>query len=121
MARVLVVDDNELNGKLVRVVLEAAGYEVRLAEDVEAARREIAGHRPDLILMDVQLGGEDGLLLTRRLKADAATRPIPIVALTALAMRGDEERAREAGCDDYITKPIDTRTFPGLVARWVRA
>lgn len=119
MARILVVDDNEMNLKLVRVVLEPAGHEVRTAVDGASARSELARARPDLILMDVQLAGESGLELTRQLKADEATRGIPVVALTALAMRGDAERALEVGCDGYITKPIDTRSFPRLLAGWL--
>jgi CheY-like chemotaxis protein len=114
--RVLVVDDNETNLKLVAYLVRAHGYEVHTATNADAALAEIAAHRPRLILMDLQLPGIDGLELTRRLKADPATRPIIIVAVTAYAMKGDQDRARAAGCDDYVTKPIDTRTLPALIA-----
>lgn len=114
--RVLVVDDNEANKKLARVTLECAGFTVDTATDAVEAERAIAARRPDLILMDVQLPGVDGLTLTRRLKADPATRGILVVALTAYAMKGDDRKAREAGCDGYVTKPIDTRALPGVVA-----
>lgn len=117
---VLVVEDNELNAKLVRVVLEPEGWEVRVARDAQEAVREIASETPRIVLMDLALPGVDGLELTRRLKADRATRGIPIVAMTAFAMKGDEERARAAGCDGYVTKPMDTRALPAVVARWAR-
>ncbi len=116
-ARILVVDDNPANSKLARVVLVAAGHDVVTAADAEEALAALAGPRPDLILMDLQLPGMDGLELTRRLKDDPATASIPVVALTAYAMRGDEERALAAGCTGYLTKPIDTRALPGVVAR----
>lgn len=114
--RVLVVDDNPVNLKLASDVLECAGYLLTSAADADAAL-EVIGHTPpDLILMDLGLPGMDGLTLTRQLKASHATRHIRIVAFTAFAMRGDDEKAREAGCDGYITKPIDTRKLPGQVA-----
>jgi CheY-like chemotaxis protein len=112
----LIVDDNPVNLKLVRVLLVMEGYEVRTAEDAEDALRVLATFRPRLILMDLQLPGMDGLELTRRLKAEPATRDVIILALTAYAMKGDDEKARAAGCDGYITKPIDTQTLPALVA-----
>jgi CheY-like chemotaxis protein len=114
--RVLIVDDNPTNLKLVAYLVRANGYEVDTAGDAEAALAAIAAHRPALILMDLQLPGIDGLELTRRLKSDPATRGIKIIAVTAYAMRGDEDKAREAGCDDYVTKPIDTRGLPELIA-----
>ena len=113
---ILIVDDNPANLKLARVILAAEGYEVRVAVDAEEALALLADFRPRLILMDLQLPRMDGLTLTRRLKADAATRDITILALTAYAMKGDEEKALQAGCDGYITKPIDTRKLPGQVA-----
>ena len=119
MIRVLVVDDNPVNCKLVTYVVEAAGYEARTAGDAGAALVEIRSHRPDVILMDLQLPGIDGLELTRRLKADAETRAIAIIAVTAYAMKGDREKALAAGCDDYVTKPIDTRALPEVIARHV--
>ena len=119
-APILVVDDNPTNLKLVSDVLEAEGYRVVRAADAETAEEIIAAEAPALILMDIALPGMDGLTLTRRLKADERTRSIVIVALTAFAMKGDEEKAREAGCDGYITKPIDTRRLPAAVAECLR-
>lgn len=115
-ARILVVDDNPTNLKLVSELLAFEGYEVAQAGDAEMAQAAVRQSRPDLILMDIALPGMDGLTLTRQLKADPATQRIRIVALTAFAMLGDELKAREAGCDGYIAKPIDTRKFPGQVA-----
>jgi CheY-like chemotaxis protein len=114
---VLIVDDNEVNLKLARVILESAGYDVRTAIDAEQAIQSLELVRPRLILMDIQLPGTDGLELSRRLKADPATSDIVIIALTAYAMKGDEERIRAAGCDGYVSKPVDTRTLPEVVAR----
>jgi two-component system cell cycle response regulator len=115
---VLAIDDSPANLKLIRVLLSVEGYVVRTAADAEAALLDITMAMPDLILMDLQLPGMDGLTLSRKLKADAATRHIPIIAITSYAMKGDEDRAREAGCDGYISKPINTRTFPALIARF---
>lgn len=111
---ILIVDDNPQNLKLARVLLRGEGYRVETAVDAEEALRVLQTFTPRLILMDLQLPGMDGLELTRRLKADPSRRHILVVALTAYAMKGDEERARAAGCDDYVAKPIDTQ---GLVAR----
>jgi CheY-like chemotaxis protein len=116
-ARVLIVDDNPTNLKLVAYLVRANGYDVDTAGDSAAALAAIAAHRPHVILMDLQLPGVDGLELTRRLKADPATHDIKIIAVTAYAMKGDEEKALEAGCDDYVTKPIDTRGLPALIAK----
>ena len=118
---ILIVDDNPANLKLARVMLNAAGYEVRVAVDAEEALSLLDAFSPRLILMDLQLPGMDGLTLTRRLKDDPATRGIVILALTAYAMKGDEEKALLAGCDGYITKPIDTRTLPLVIARILAA
>ena len=115
--RILVVDDNPTNSKLICYLLRRHGYDVRAAADATGAMAALAEARPKVILMDLQLPGIDGLELTRRLKADPATRDIVIVAVTAYAMKGDEEKARAAGCDDYVSKPIDTRALPDLVAR----
>lgn len=117
---ILIVDDNEANLKLIRVLLGGVGYEVRAALDAEEALAVLRTFRPRLILMDVQLPGMDGLELTRRLKADRATNGIIVIALTAYAMQGDEEKALAAGCDGYVTKPIDTRTLPATVAEYLR-
>src|SRR5690349_254339 len=113
---ILIVDDNAANLKLARVLLTVEGYQVRVASDAEQALRLLEGYRPQLILMDIQLPGMDGLELTRRLKADPETRDIVIIALTAYAMKGDDERARAAGCDGYVSKPIDTRSLPQVLA-----
>jgi two-component system cell cycle response regulator len=115
--RILIVDDNPTNLKLVAYLMKAKGYDVATAIDAEAALAAVREHEPRLILMDVQLPGVDGLELTRRLKGDAATCGILIVAVTAYAMKGDRDKAVAAGCDDYITKPIDTRTLPETIAR----
>jgi CheY-like chemotaxis protein len=117
---ILVVDDNPTNLKLMRVLLETEGYEVRTAMDAKEALVTLQTFRPRLILMDIQLPGLDGLSLTRQLKAEAATRDIVILALTSYAMKGDEEKALAAGCDGYISKPIDTRTLPGVIAQHLR-
>lgn len=113
---ILIVDDNPTNLKLVAYLMKANGYQVSTAMDAEAALTQIQGQRPALILMDVQLPGIDGLELTRRLKADPVTRDIIIVAVTAYAMKGDVEKAVAAGCDDYLTKPIDTRALPSTIS-----
>jgi len=115
-ATILVVDDNPTNLKLACYVLESEGYIVLRAQDAQAALEVLQRLSPDLILMDLQMPGMDGLTLTRRLKADLAYRHIRIVALTAFAMKGDDRKAMEAGCDGYITKPIDTIKLPALVA-----
>ena len=112
----LVVEDIPVNLMLTEAVLAAAGYRVSSAGTAEEALRRLDEERPAVILMDVQLPGEDGLSLTRRLKADPRTAAIPVIALTAHAMKGDQEAAEEAGCDAYISKPIDTRTLGAQVA-----
>lgn len=108
---ILVVEDNEANQILVQAVLELEGYRISLAGSADEAREQLATETPALILMDVQLPGQDGLTFTRRLKDDPATKDIPIVALTAHAMQGDRDLAFTAGCTGYIAKPIDVRTF----------
>jgi two-component system, cell cycle response regulator DivK len=115
----LVVDDNQVNLKLIRVLLEGEGYDIRTAPNAEYALALLQTFRPLLILMDLQLPGMDGLALTRRLKSDPATRNIMILALTAYAMKGDEDKAKAAGCDGYITKPVDTRGLPKLIAGYL--
>ena len=112
---VLVVDDNPLNLKPTRIVLAGEGYQVRTAADAGEALAVLESFHPSLILMDLQLPGMDGLELTRRLKADPAMRDVTIVALTAYAMKGDQQKAQTAGCDGYIAKPIDTRCLPELI------
>ena len=120
-ARILIVDDNALNTELVRFVLDEAGHTVETAESADDALPRITAFKPTLILMDIQMPGMDGLELTRRLKADEATRGIVIIAFTAYAMKGDEARMREAGCDGYISKPIDVKQFAGQVAQYLPA
>lgn len=119
MTRILIVDDNPTNLKLVTFLVKAHGYDVDTAADAETALLSIGTTRPAVILMDLQLPGIDGLELTRRLKSDPATRTIPVIAVTAYAMKGDHEKALAAGCDDYVTKPIDTRALPAVIARQV--
>jgi len=110
-ALILVVEDNVTNQMLTSSVLELQGFRVQVAESSEQALKCLAANTPDLILMDVQLPGVDGLSFTRVLKAAPETAGIPVVALTAFAMIGDREEALVAGCAGYISKPIDTRTF----------
>jgi CheY-like chemotaxis protein len=116
-ARILIVEDNPVNLKLASALLELEGYAVERAVDAERAQEILRGELPDLILMDIALPGMDGLSLTRKLKADERLKHIPVVALTAFAMKGDEEKALAAGCAAYITKPIDTRELALQVAR----
>jgi two-component system, cell cycle response regulator DivK len=117
---ILIVDDNAANLKLARVLLSGEGYEVRTAGDAEQALELLEIFHPRLILMDLQLPGMDGLELTRRLKADPATTAIVIIAVTAQVANGDVERVRQAGCDDYVAKPIDIHAVRALVARHLR-
>jgi CheY-like chemotaxis protein len=118
-ARILIVDDNATNLKLATEVLSCEGYVIANAESAQHALEVLAHFHPDLILMDISMPGMDGLTLTRQLKADPSMRQVPIVALTASAMKGDELRVREAGCDGYITKPIDTRQFANQIAAFL--
>jgi len=114
--RILVVDDNPRNLKLAFDVLEDAGYEVVEAVNAEEAQSVIDRNLPDLILMDIALPGMDGLTLTRKIKANERTKHIRIIALTAFAMKGDDQKALAAGCDGYISKPIDIHQLPVQVA-----
>lgn len=118
---ILIVDDNPTNLKLVTYLMKSHGYDVHTAVDADTALAAIREHRPRLVLMDVQLPGVDGLEVTRRLKADPETRAITVLAVTAYAMKGDQEKALAAGCDGYVTKPIDTRKLPELVAKYLAA
>ncbi len=119
--KILIVEDNPMNLELATDLLEAAGYVVIQAgsseEGIELARAEF----PDLILMDVGLPGMNGLEATGVLKQDPATKDIPVIAITAHAMKGDEEKALAAGCAGYLTKPIDTRAFPKMVTRFIES
>jgi len=116
MARVLVVEDNPANMKLATFLLQSVGHTVLAAADAEAGLTVARAEQPDLILMDIQLPGMDGLEATKQLKRDEATRAIPVIALTALAMKGDEARIRAAGCDDYIAKPMRYQEFLAVIA-----
>ncbi|MBI2378150.1 MAG: response regulator [Deltaproteobacteria bacterium] len=116
---ILVIDDNPQNAKLVSFLLTARGYAVKTAGSADEALELLALAVPRLILMDLQLPGMDGLALTRKLKADPRTQRTFIVAFTAYAMKGDEQRALDAGCDAYLTKPIDTRTLPTRIADYL--
>src|SRR3954447_13137234 len=118
-ARILVVDDNPVNLKLACEVLQWEGYVVEQALDAEHAQEMLKQMTPDLILMDIALPGMDGLTLTRLLKADERLKRIPIIALTAFAMKGNDRKAFEAGCSGYITKPVDTRALSGQVAAFL--
>ncbi|SRR6266849_1801183 len=120
-ATILVIEDQLLNLELVTDLLQAAAYTVRQARSAEEGLRLAREEPPDLILMDIRLPGMDGHAAVRLLKQDPRTRDIPAVALTAQAMKGDEDQARAAGFDGYITKPIDTRTFARTVARLLSA
>ena len=116
MAKVLIIEDNADNMELAVFLLKSAGHTVLSATDAEAGLAQARSELPDLILMDVQLPGMDGLEATALLKRDEATRAIPVLALTALAMKGDEERIRAGGCDGYIAKPFGVRTFLASIA-----
>ena len=116
MAKVLIVEDNPANMTLAIFLLESAGHIVLNATDAEAGLTLAREGQPHLILMDIQLPGMDGLEATRLLKRDDATRGIPVIALTALAMKGDEERIRAAGCDGYIAKPLAYKDFLATIS-----
>jgi len=121
MARVLVIEDNASNMTLATFLLESAGHTVLGASDAEAGLAIARTDHPELILMDIQLPDMDGLEATALLKGDPSTRAIPVIALTALAMKGDEERIRAAGCDGYIAKPLSYREFLATVAAQLEA
>ncbi len=118
--RILIVEDNPISMDLVYDLLEVSGYQVDKATDGFEALKLVKEKPYDLILMDIQLPGLDGLTATRILKEDPKTKEIPVVALTAHAMDGDDERALNAGCDGYIPKPIDTRSFVKSVAMYLK-
>jgi two-component system cell cycle response regulator DivK len=116
MAKVLVVEDNPANMTLAVFLLQSVGHTVLSAKDAEAGLTLAREEQPNLILMDIQLPGMDGLEATVMLKRDDLTRTIPVIALTALAMKGDEERIRAAGCDGYIAKPMSYQEFLATIA-----
>lgn len=117
--KVLIVEDNELNMKLFRDLVEASGYETVMTRSglnaIELARE----HRPDLILMDIQLPEISGLDVTKQLKADVGLKSIPVIAVTAFAMKGDEERIRQGGCEDYMSKPISVPHFIATIKKFL--
>ena len=119
-ARILVIDDNPTNLELARYLLGVAGYVVETAGDAERAQELLKQATPDLILMDIALPGMDGLTLTRRLKADERLKNVPVAAFTASAMVGDEEKALQAGCAGYVTKPIDIDQFTKQVVAFLQ-
>jgi CheY-like chemotaxis protein len=119
MSKILIVDDNPTNLKLVTFLVKSFGYQVETAIDADTTLAAVRKSLPDAILMDLQLPGIDGLELTRRIKSEPATRTIAVIALTAYAMKGDREKAFAAGCDDYMTKPIDSRQLREVIARHV--
>jgi len=116
---VLVIEDNEMNMKLARSLLQIGKYSVLEAIDAETGIRLAREHHPDLILMDIQLPGLDGLTATQKIKNDPAMKDITIVALTSYAMQGDEKKTMDAGCAGYIAKPIDTRSFLETVGEFL--
>jgi CheY-like chemotaxis protein len=121
MAKILLVEDNDLNRDMLSRRLSRRGHQVVEATDGEAALALAASERPDLILMDMSLPVLDGWEATRRLKAAPATRPIPVIALTAHAMVDDRERSLAAGCDDFDTKPVEIERLLGKIARLLSA
>jgi len=118
-SKILVVEDNDRNRRLIRIVLKAKGYEIIETVTAEEAIVQLGNESIDLILMDIQLPKMDGLELTQKIKDNPATKDIPIIALTAYAMKGDKEKFLAAGCDDYIGKPIDTQELPKVVAQFL--
>ena len=116
MAKILIIEDNPQNMKLAVMLLERSGYQVLQASEAAVGIDLARQQQPDLVLMDIQLPGIDGLTATRMLKADAVTRDILVYALTAFAMKGDEEKMRTAGCDGYIAKPIRYQEFLATIA-----
>lgn len=117
--RILVVEDQEDNRQILRDLLSNAGYEMIEAEDGEQALEQVAKHRPDLILMDIQLPLMDGYEATRRIKADPDLKSIPIIVVTSYALSGDEEKARVAGCDAYVAKPYSPRALLAQIREYL--
>ncbi len=117
---VMVVEDNEKNRKLMRVVLKAKGYNIIEAATGEEALNLLKNQKPDIILMDIQLPGIDGLTLIKQIKASVITKDIPIIAVTAYAMKGDEQKILDTGCDAYVSKPINTQELPRIVEKYIK-
>lgn len=117
--KVLVIEDNPLNMKLIRGLLQLGNFDMLEAVDAESGIELARKIRPDLILMDIQLPGMDGLSATRIIRNDSSLKEVPIVAVTSYAMQGDEQKAKSAGCSGYIVKPIDTRSFLDTISRYM--
>lgn len=117
--KILIIEDNEKNRKLIKVILKAKGYYTMEAEDARSALDQLKREPPDLILMDIGLPEIDGLELTKQIKQDASTKNIPIIAVTAHAMAGEKEKVLKAGCDAYISKPIDTNELPIIIEKFL--
>lgn len=113
--KILVIEDNERNRKLLKLLLQSKGYEVVETASGEEALRYLEGSKPDIILLDIQLPNMDGLTLAKNIKSQPDKKDIPIVAVTAYAMKGDREKMLSSGCDAYVSKPIDTRSLPILI------
>jgi two-component system cell cycle response regulator DivK len=119
MSKILLVEDNEMNRDMLSRRLERKGFDVVMAVDGQAGVEMASSANPDLILMDLSLPVIDGWEATRRIKANAATQQIPVIALTAHAMAGDEQKALDAGCDDYATKPVDFKSLLGKIEKFI--
>jgi CheY-like chemotaxis protein len=119
--KILIIEDNPINMELVTDILKVAGYRILQAENAEEGIALAKVEKPVLILMDISLPGMDGLTATQILKQDPITKDIPIIALTAHAMKGDEEKILAAGCTGYISKPIDTRTLPKIITHFIES
>jgi len=117
--RILVVEDQEDNRQIIRDMLSATDYQITEAENGEEALAAVAKQRPDLILMDIQMPIMDGYEATRRIKADAGLRSVPIIAITSYALSGDEQKARAAGCDDYVPKPYSPRQLLAKIRQYL--
>ena len=117
--RILMVEDQEDNRQIIRDLLSATDYEIAEAESGERALEAVAKQRPDLILMDIQLPGIDGYEVTRRIKADPALQSIPIIAVTSYALSGEEQKARAAGCDEYVPKPYSPRQLLAKIRQYL--
>ncbi len=119
-SKILVIEDNDRNRRLVKILLSAKGYDVIEAKTGEEALIYLNEEKPDLILLDVQLPNMDGLTLTQNIRSQPQLKDIPIIAVTAYAMKGDRERVLSAGCDAYVSKPIDTRALPELIDNFLK-
>ena len=112
---ILIVEDNQTNAQLLKDVLVIKGYEVFIVTNGDDALASMEASKPDLVLMDVQLPGMDGYEVTRKMRDNPETKELPVIAVTAYALKGDKEKAMDAGCDGYMSKPINTRELPKMV------